>query len=91
MDRDKVKGKMEDIKGRIKRQAGEWTGDQRLQDEGAGDQIKGKAQNAWGNVKEGARDLTEDVRESADRMKHDIKKKEERKKDRDIDRKRDAA
>ena len=94
MDRDKVKGKMEDIKGRIKRQAGEWTGDQELQDEGTGDQIKGKAQNAWGNVKEGARNLAEDVREGADRMKHEKMKedrKEERKMDREIDRKRDAA
>ena len=46
MDRDNLKGKMDDMKGRIKRQAGEWTGDQKLQDEGTGDQIKGKAQNA---------------------------------------------
>lgn len=90
MDRDKVKGKMEDIKGRVKRQVGEWTGDEELQDEGAADQIKGKAQNAWGNVKEGARDLADDVREGTDRMKHDTKR-EDRKMDRDIDRKRDAA
>jgi uncharacterized protein YjbJ (UPF0337 family) len=89
MDRDKVKGKMEDIKGRVKRQAGEWTGDQRLQDEGARDQIKGKAQNAWGNVKEGARDIAEDVHEGADRMKQDIKRDDaDRKRS---DRKRDAA
>ena len=56
MDKDTVKGKMEDIKGRVKRQAGEWTGDQRLQDEGTMDQAKGKVQNAWGKVKDAVRD-----------------------------------
>jgi uncharacterized protein YjbJ (UPF0337 family) len=90
MDRDKIKGKMEDIKGRVKRQAGEWTGDQKLQDEGTGDQIKGKAQNAWGNVKEGARNMADDAREGVNRMKRDAKR-EDRNLDRDIDRKRDAA
>jgi len=87
MDRDKVKGKMEDIKGRIKRQAGEWTGDQRLQNEGTRDQIKGKAQNAWGDVK-GAGDVADDVRKSADRMKDDMKRKD-REMERDIEHKRD--
>jgi len=63
MDKDTVKGKMEDIKGRVKRQAGEWTGDQRLQDEGTMEQAKGKIQNAWGKVKDAARDIKEeDVR-----------------------------
>ena len=91
MDRDNLKGKMDDMKGRIKRQAGEWTGDQKLQDEGTGDQIKGKAQNAWGNVKEGARNLADDVREGTDRMKDDVKR-EDSDIDRDrLDRKRDAA
>lgn len=90
MDRDKIKGKMDDIKGRVKRQAGEWTGDRKLQDEGTADQIKGKAQNAWGNVKEGARNMAEDAREDAERIKHDAKR-EDRKPDRDIGRKRDAA
>ena len=56
MDKDTVKGKMEDIKGRVKRQAGEWTGDQQLQDEGTMDQAKGKVQNAWGKVKDAVRD-----------------------------------
>ena len=56
MDKDTVKGKMEDIKGRVKRQAGEWTGDQRLQDEGTLDQAKGKVQNTWGKVKDAVRD-----------------------------------
>jgi uncharacterized protein YjbJ (UPF0337 family) len=61
MDKDTVKGKIDDIKGRVKRQAGEWTGDERLQDEGTMDQAKGKVQNAWGKVKDTVRDAKDDV------------------------------
>lgn len=56
MDKDRVEGKLEDVKGRVKRQVGEWTGDTDAQVEGAADQAKGKAQNAWGNIKDAARD-----------------------------------
>src|SRR5260221_12875802 len=61
MNKDDIKGKANDIKGRVKRQAGEWTGDEKLQGEGAMDQAKGKAQNAWGKVKDSAHDLKEEV------------------------------
>jgi uncharacterized protein YjbJ (UPF0337 family) len=56
MDNDRIEGKGTDIKGRVKRQVGEWTGDKDLQAEGAVDQAKGKVQNAWGNVKDAARE-----------------------------------
>jgi uncharacterized protein YjbJ (UPF0337 family) len=62
MDKDRVKGKMEDIKGRVKRQVGEWTGDSEMQAEGIADQAKGKAQNAVGRVKDAARDISDDMR-----------------------------
>jgi uncharacterized protein YjbJ (UPF0337 family) len=71
MDKDNIKGKMEDVKGRVKRQAGEWTGDENLQAEGAVDQAKGKVQNAWGNVKEGARELKEDAKDLGRDREHD--------------------
>jgi len=57
MDKDRVKGKAEDIKGRIKRQVGEWTGDEKTQAEGTAEQVKGKIQNAWGKVKDAGRDV----------------------------------
>ena len=57
MDKDRVKGKLEDVKGRIKRQVGEWTGDEKTQAEGAVEQAKGKIQNAWGKVKDAGRDV----------------------------------
>jgi uncharacterized protein YjbJ (UPF0337 family) len=56
MDKDRVKGTVDDAAGRIKRQVGEWTGDTGAQVEGAAQQVKGKAEKAWGNVKDAARD-----------------------------------
>lgn len=35
MDKDRVKGTIDDTAGRVKRQVGEWTGDTRTQVEGA--------------------------------------------------------
>lgn len=62
MDEDRIKGKAEDVKGRVKRQVGEWTGDEEAQAEGTMDQAKGKAQNAWGKVKDAARDVGDDAK-----------------------------
>lgn len=56
MDKDKIKGTMDDAAGRVKRQVGEWTGDTKTQVDGAAQQVKGKAEKAWGNVKDAARD-----------------------------------
>ena len=56
MDKDEVKGKLKDVSGRIERQAGEWTGDKKMQGEGAAKQAEGKIQNAFGKVKDAARD-----------------------------------
>jgi uncharacterized protein YjbJ (UPF0337 family) len=61
MDKDRIKGKVEDIAGRVKRQTGEWTGDEKTQAEGAVEQIKGKARNMAGKVKDAARDAADDV------------------------------
>jgi uncharacterized protein YjbJ (UPF0337 family) len=52
MNNDQVKGKAKDIKGRVKRQVGEWTGDKEAQVKGAAQQVEGKVQNAWGKAKD---------------------------------------
>lgn len=62
MDKDRIKGKMEDAAGRIKRQAGEWTGDEKAQAEGLAEQAKGKARNAMGKAKDAVRDAADDLR-----------------------------
>lgn len=68
MDKDRIKGKMEDAAGRVERQVGEWTGDTKTQAEGLKHQIKGKARNAAGQIKDAARDAMkkEEHREKAD-------------------------
>ena len=66
MDEDRVKGKANDVAGRVKRQVGEWTGDTESEVEGAAQQLKGKAQNAWGKLKDATRDATEPEREDTE-------------------------
>ena len=61
MDKDRIKGKMEDVAGRAERQAGEWTGDKKAQAEGLKHQIKGKARNAAGQIKDAARDVAKEA------------------------------
>jgi len=73
MNDDKIKGKMDDVKGRVKRQVGEWTGDENAQAEGTMDQAKGKVQNAWGNVKDGVKDAFDGDRDgNVDRKDRDV-------------------
>ena len=55
MNNDQVKGKVDEVAGRAKRQVGEWTGDTESQVKGAAQEIKGKVQNAWGNAKDAVR------------------------------------
>lgn len=55
MDKDKVKGTIDDVAGRAKRQVGEWTDDPEKQVEGATQQVKGKVEKASGNVKDALR------------------------------------
>jgi uncharacterized protein YjbJ (UPF0337 family) len=65
MDKDRIKGKAQDIKGRAKRQVGEWTGDEELQAEGTAEQAGGKVQNIAGKVKDAARNVKDDIKRSA--------------------------
>ena len=70
MDKDRIKGTMNDVKGRVERQAGEWTGDEEAQVKGAMDQAKGKAQNALGKAKDAVRDTADKLRENEDRAEN---------------------
>ena len=62
MNKDVLKGAINDAAGRAKRQAGEWSGDTNAQVEGAMQQVKGKLQKAWGNAKDAARDASDEVK-----------------------------
>ena len=73
MDKDRVEGKLEDVKGRVKRQVGEWTGDEKTQAEGAADQAKGKVQNAWGKLKDAGREAVDKADDKqVDRDEEDV-------------------
>lgn len=67
MDKDEVKGKAKDVAGRIQRQAGEWTGDEESQAEGAAKQAEGKVQNACGKLKDAGRKAAADAEAEARR------------------------
>ena len=69
MDKDRVKGAINDAAGRAKRQVGEWTGNTDAQVEGAAQQIKGKAQKFVGNVKDAARDAGNQVNKESEQEK----------------------
>lgn len=59
MDKDRVKGKMEEMKGKVKRQAGEITGDTKTKVEGAFEQAKGKTEQVFGKMKDTGREALE--------------------------------
>lgn len=73
MDKDRVKGTINEAAGRTKRQVAEWTGDTDAQVDGLAQEVKGKAQKVWGNVKDAARSAQEDIRreQGDDETSHD--------------------
>lgn len=52
MNSDQVKGKAEQIAGKIKQGTGEAIGNNSLANRGVADQVKGAARETWGNVKD---------------------------------------
>jgi uncharacterized protein YjbJ (UPF0337 family) len=52
MDKDRIKGSAEQVRGKIKEVAGKVTGDSKLEGEGKADQVKGKVQNTIGGIKD---------------------------------------
>jgi len=64
MDSDRIKGKMDEVKGDVKKKIGDLTGDKELQGEGIVDKAKGKVENAFGKLKD-------EGRAERDRVEHD--------------------
>jgi uncharacterized protein YjbJ (UPF0337 family) len=56
MDKDRIKGSAQKIKGDLKDAAGKALGDQKLQAEGKADKTTGKIKNAVGGIKDSVRD-----------------------------------
>ena len=61
MNKDQVKGRVEQTTGKVKEAAGKLVGNDRLRTEGAADQVKGKVQAGYGDAKENAKDKAKKV------------------------------
>ena len=67
-DKQRVKGTLNEIAGRARRQVGEWTGDTGTQAKGLAQERKGKAQQAWCTVKDALRLLRVEAAQEADKF-----------------------
>jgi uncharacterized protein YjbJ (UPF0337 family) len=61
MNKDEIKGKVNQAKGTVKQKAGELTDDPELQAEGAADRLGGKAREGFGAAKRKAGEAIEDI------------------------------
>jgi len=61
MDKNRVKGTIDEVVGSTKRNVGNLTGDNSTEIKGAAQQIKGKVENAVGKLKDAGRDVRDHV------------------------------
>ena len=64
---DKIKGAANEAIGKAKQGIGEATGSDRLQGEGAVQEVKGKGQKAMGDAKQATKDAVNDVAAAANK------------------------
>ena len=67
MDKDRVKGTVDEVVGSTKRQFGKLTGNTGTQVEGAAQQLKGKVENAVGKLKDAGRNAQANYKASQER------------------------
>jgi uncharacterized protein YjbJ (UPF0337 family) len=61
MNKDQIKGRVEQASGKVKESAGKVVGNDRLQTEGMAEQVKGKVQAGFGDAKQHAKDKVQKV------------------------------
>jgi uncharacterized protein YjbJ (UPF0337 family) len=66
-----IKGKYNEVAGKVKQGVGEAVGNHKLANEGTAQQVKGHAQQAWGTVKE----AVADHKAEGDQKAHDVREK----------------
>jgi len=57
MDKDRIAGAAQQIKGSVKEAVGTAVGDAKLQSDGKAEQVEGKIQNAVGGMKDTVREM----------------------------------
>jgi uncharacterized protein YjbJ (UPF0337 family) len=60
MDKDRIKGAIDQAKGAVKVTIGEAIGDAKLKTDGEADKLKGKIKSAVGGVKDAVRDAAKE-------------------------------
>ena len=61
MDKKKIEGELDRVKGRLKETAGVASGDRKLEVEGKLEQVKGKIKEMAGNLRQGIKDKLDDL------------------------------
>jgi uncharacterized protein YjbJ (UPF0337 family) len=61
MNEDELKGKMHQVKGRVKQAAGDLTDDERLREEGAADEAGGEVREGFGTARRKVGETIEDL------------------------------
>ena len=69
MDKDQVKGRVEQAKCAVKEATGKVVGSRSLEAEGQIDKATGKAQAVYGDIKEDVKDATKDASKDAERRR----------------------
>jgi uncharacterized protein YjbJ (UPF0337 family) len=79
MDKERIKGKGNEIKGGVRQAYGRAVGDEQQVAQGEAEEAKGKAQGVVGAVKETARDVGEAAKGVVGAVKDATRKKEKEK------------
>jgi uncharacterized protein YjbJ (UPF0337 family) len=67
MNRDEMKGKTDQLKGKVKQAAGDLTDDPNLHDEGVADEAAGEVQEGFGRGRRKVGEVIEDIGEDLKR------------------------
>ena len=70
-----IKGKFDEVAGKVKQGVGETFNDQSMANSGAAQQVKGHAEQAWGSVKEAAQDTKDRKEPQAEAESHNVRDK----------------
>jgi uncharacterized protein YjbJ (UPF0337 family) len=60
MNKDRIQGSAEQVKGKVKEVAGKVTGDTKLENEGKAEKVAGKIQNTIGGIKDTVKEAVDD-------------------------------
>ena len=73
MNDSNVKGKWDEVAGKVKQGVGEATGNDSLANRGTAQQVKGHAEQAWGAVKDAAREESARSATRRETKAHDVR------------------